>query len=447
MSFKRRSLLKSAVSAMGLLLGGSIDARYFLPPRLPAASVARSTPLPGQWQWTATGPSGETPATFDTLLQSYMRAHGIRAGSLAIVRAGKLLLARAYTWAEPGYPVTQPTSLFRTASCTKPLTSIVIHQLIEQGLVQPEARMQQILALQTPQGRGPRDKRFGDIQIGHLLSHMGGWDRERSFDPLLAEGDLAAAMHVPLPITKYQIASFMADKPLQFAPGAQIAYSNFGFCLLGQIIERVVGMPYQQVLQRQVYQPLHLTRPRLGHSLQSQQAPGEVRYHSGSPDLVPSVLSPERPLVPAPYGSIHLENNDADGGQIMAAADYAKILAAFDLKLNPLLQPASIARMWSEPPGFAGSNVLQGWFKGTTRDGHAVIGHDGFDPGSETMIVRRADALSFVVFFNTDFQTSLAIDGSGNVLSNALDQAAQEVSSWPQKDLFPALNIPSFSLS
>lgn len=400
---------------------------------------------PAASRWTATGLAVPELALFDPIMQQYMQQHAIRGGSLAITRQGRLVFARSYTWAEPGYPVIQPTSLFRTQSCTKPFTSIAVHQLIERGLLTLDTPVQQILKLSAADGRAPVDPRFGEILVWHLLSHAGGWDRNAAFDPLFDDADIAQALHVPLPINKYQMATFMADRPLQFNPGTKAVYSNFGYSLLGQIVEKLTGKDYESAIQQSIYRPLGLTRPRLGRSLLSQQAPGEVRYHGRYPLLAQSVMTPDQPLVPAPYGGSNVELGDSLGAQIMATCDYARMLAAFDLGAsNPLLHPSTVAMMWTEPPELAGSNILRGWFKGTLAQGLTAIGHNGDDTGSATMAFRRSDNISFVVFFNHNFGTSLYIDGTGNMLSNALSDAADQVSSWPDTDLFPSVGIPVF---
>jgi CubicO group peptidase (beta-lactamase class C family) len=411
--------------------------------RFTAIFVKQATPVARKW--TITGRAVPALSAFDQIMQTYMQQRSIRACSLAIAKDGRLVLARAYTWSEPGYPITQPTSLFRTASCTKPFTSIAVHQLIQQGKLSLEMPMQQILNLKTPQGEPPTDPRFNTILIWHLLSHAGGWDRDATFDPLFYDTTVAKALGVQLPINKYQIAEYMAGQPLQFDPGSNAVYSNFGFSLLGQVIEKLTGGGFEQALQQRVYAPLGLTRPRLGHSLLAQQAPGEVRYHSISPFALPSVMSPAEPLVPYTYGGFSMENHDANGAQIMAAPDYARMLAAFDLAdKNPLLQPAFVSMMWTHPPSLANKNILRGWFAGTVAHGLTVVGHDGYDPGTETVAFRRSDNTSFVVFFNHDFQESLAIDGKGTFLSNALSDAADGITNWPTTDLFPSVGIPSF---
>jgi len=121
-------------------------------------------------------------------------------------------------------------------------------------------------------------------------------------------------------------------------------------------------------------------------------------------------------------------------------------LAAFDLEAaNPLLHPITTKQMWSQPPD-AGANSLYGWFSGTTTQGHQVIGHDSYLLGNESMIFRRSDRISFVVLFNRDLDISLAIDGAGNSLSNALSGITDSITSWPTSDLFPLMGIPGFNI-
>ena len=399
---------------------------------------------PASRRWTVTGKTIPVLAAFDTIMQRFMQQHAIRGGSLAIARQGRLILTRAYTWAEADYPITQPTSLFRTASCTKPFTSIAIHQLIERGLLTLDTPIQEILHLTTADGHAPRDPRFGEIRVWHLLSHAGGWDRRVTFDPLFDDATIAQTLGVPLPITKYQMTTYMADQPLQFTPGTKAVYSNFGYSLLGQIIEKLTGQSYERAMGQSIYAPLGLARPRLGQSLLSQRMSGEVRYHGRYPFIAQSVMSPDQPIVPAPYGGTNEQLGDSLGDLIMATCDYVRMLAAFDLEENnPLLHPATVATMWTEPVALAGSNILRGWFKGTSTNGLSVIGHNGDELGSTTMAFRRSDALSFVVFFNHDFGMSLYIDGPGNVLSNALSEAADAISDWPGIDLFPYVDIPA----
>ena len=70
-------------------------------------------------RWTVTGDSFIGSIEIDALVSKFMKAHAIRAMSVAIAREGTLIANRGYTWAEPNYPITQPDTLFRVASVSK----------------------------------------------------------------------------------------------------------------------------------------------------------------------------------------------------------------------------------------------------------------------------------------------------------------------------------------
>jgi CubicO group peptidase (beta-lactamase class C family) len=63
-------------------------------------------------------------------------------------------------------------------------------------------------------------------------------------------------LQVELPILPEQIIRYQLGQPLDFNPGERYAYSNFGYSLLGRIIEKVTGQPYDQYVQTEILKPL-----------------------------------------------------------------------------------------------------------------------------------------------------------------------------------------------
>lgn len=409
------------------------------------AAVFAQQDTPVQRQWTATGPIVAELTAFDDVISEFMRKWNIRSGALAVVKDAHLVMARGYTWAEPDYPTTQPESLFRIASCSKPLTSIAIHSLVENGLLSLDTQMQDVLELKTWEGSPPVDPRFNEIRVWHLLSHLSGYNEQNLYRETQYEAEVARALNVPLPITKYHLSSFAASKLLAFEPGTACAYSDAGFNLLGQIIEKVTGLDYAQAMTNALFTPLGLKRPRLGHSLFEQRAPNEVRYYSSTPYTMPSVITPDRPLVPYVYGGFAMELLDANAGWLASAPDYAKVLAAFDPSANnPLLQPATVDTMWTQmwPQSIYGGEVLRGWFRSKLDNGVTVIGHGGELNGTATLAFRRSDNVSLVAFFNKNTANTLRIFDDD--LGKPLNQAADSITHWPDMNLFPSMGIPAF---
>lgn len=411
------------------------------------AAIFARTDQPAPRVWTAAGPSNPELAGFDGYMQQLMQANGIRAGTLAVARDGKLAHARGYTWAEAGYPTTQPESIFRIASCAKPLTGIATMQIEEADDLELTDTMQTFLNVEPPGGGAPADSRWTNVTVDQLLTHAGGWDREQEggFDPMFNDVTTMDAFTDDLPATTAHIASYMAGQPLDFTPGTTSVYSNFGYSLLGRIIEqRNPGLTYTDAVQASLFTPLGVTRPDLGRSLISQKAPGEVRYHPATPWLARSVVSADRPWVTGPHGGWNHENLDSHGGWIAAAPDLAKVLAAFDLGAsNPLMDDTTATKMWTGPLG-GFPNTLRGWFRTTLPDGSGAnvdaYVHNGWVSGASCLMLRRSDGLSFVVLLNGDIPGALQAGSHGA----ALNAIANDVGSWPRADLFPAVGIPSF---
>lgn len=402
------------------------------------AAVWAPSDLPLPPVWTAIGPTWPQFAPFDAWVQNWMAQNGTRAASLAIVRDGRLVHARGYTRARAGYPITQPTSLFEIASCSKPLTSIAVHQHFAAGSMQPGDPMMSYFPSVIAS-----DGRCAQITLHHLLTHQGGWDRNVSPDPMVGrDKTIADAFSLPLPIGKSLIYRYMVGtQALDFTPGTQSQYSNFGFSVLGQALERRnAGMSYAQIMQQRVFGPLGITRARIADS--DALLPGEVRYHPWTPMLRRSVLDDQQPWVAGQYGALNKENMDSHGAWVMAAPDYAKVLAAFDLGgSNPLLDPATTDAMWTVEPGY--STLMRGWFKKNVSDGMggtvAMYHHNGLLYGATSFIAHRADGLSFVFLTNGDRNNLF-----GDVHGEQLSQIANTISLWPTTCLFPQVYLPSF---
>ena len=180
---------------------------------------------------------------FDPAIERFMQDRAVPGGALAVVKDGRLVHARGYGWADRDRqdPV-NPTSLFRIASVSKPITAIAILQLAGRGRLDLNARVFGLLQLESriPKGR-TLDERWKRVTVRQLLQHTGGWDRDRSFDPMFRPGPIAESLGEPAPASAGAVIRYMLGQPLDFDPGTRHAYSNFGYCLLGRVIEQISG--------------------------------------------------------------------------------------------------------------------------------------------------------------------------------------------------------------
>ena len=207
-----------------------------------------------------------------------MRKYAIPGGAVAVVRDGKLIYARGFGYAdvENKTPV-QPDALFRIASVSKPITGAAIMKLVEEGKLKLDDRVAPFIAHLTPAPGATVDPRWEQITIRHLLNHTGGWDRNKpngGFDPMDRPAIAAAAVNAPAPASAETLIRYMKGMPLDFNPGEKFVYSNFGYAILGRVIERVSGMPYEEYVRARVLQPVGANRTQQGKSRMSDALAG-----------------------------------------------------------------------------------------------------------------------------------------------------------------------------
>jgi N-acyl-D-amino-acid deacylase len=282
------------------------------------------------------------------------------------------------------------------------------------------------------------------------LQHTAGWDRDKSFDPMSAATaeEVAKALKVRLPIHPRQIIQFTMGKPLDFTPGTAYAYSNFGYCVLGRVIEAVSGKSYHEFVSREILAPLGIRQMRLGKNLLQDRAPGEVKYYDSKKRSGRAISGPEiGRQAPLPYGVECIESMDANGGWIASAVDLVRFAAALDDPAKcPVLNEASLRTMLAPPPGAVGHGpqgkpkpvyYACGWeVRPVARQpGKFTKWHSGLLAGSSTLLVCRDDGINWAVLFNSD----AGKDGKqfADLIDPLLHQPANAIKHWPEINLFP----------
>ena len=382
---------------------------------------------------------------YDQTIRDFMRKYAIPGGAVAVMRDGKLIYARGFGYAdvENQTPV-QPDALFRIASVSKPITAAAIMKLVEEGKLELDDRVAPFIAHLTPAQGATIDARWEQITIRHLLNHTGGWDRTKpngGFDPIDRPAIAAAAVNAPAPASGETLIRYMKGMPLDFDQGAKFAYSNFGYIILGRVIERVSGMPYAEYVRARVLQPVGANRTQQGKSLMRDALADEVKYYTPSlgvnAPVVPSVF-PGEGLVPFNYGGFHLEASDASGAWVSSTIDLLRLVGGIDGRASrpDILSAALIAEMTDSGATVCASGACYygaGWFVRPTQ-GDATWTHGGSWPGTTAMLVRSYHNFAWVGLFNARSFTPTS--NSEPALDAALWSALAGVTSFPAHDLF-----------
>jgi CubicO group peptidase (beta-lactamase class C family) len=283
--------------------------------------------------------------SIETLTRSFLDRAGVTAAQLAISRNGVLQFCRAYATKPPsGFSPVDTQSLFRIASCSKMFTCAAIDALHSRGRLGMSLKVFPFLGIHSPAISKDRpDPRIDEITVQHLVDHAGGWNNHDSvqakdgtripgtgWDPVFSVRKIALDLRLSKPPSKLDIARYMYGKPLQFVPGTQDygstyqkSYSNFGYVLLGLVIETATGESFIDFLRTglgsgdtsDVYLS-HLLGPR---------NPREVWYLD--PGYGPTALDPRSSaLAPSAYGGEGFlpELMDSAGGLMTNAATLAQ---------------------------------------------------------------------------------------------------------------------------
>ncbi len=170
-------------------------------------------------------------------------------GVVSIEYDGKPLLSEGFGLANFEHHVPNTTKTrFRIASITKQFTAMAILQLFDRGLLNPQDHIKERLP----------DFPNGDrITVHQLLTHTSGipnFDLEMDFYDVLHAESVEDAL-----------IDLFKDKPLQFEPGTQFAYSVSGFLVLGKIIETISELSYEEYLKQFIFEPLGMGNSGFDH--------------------------------------------------------------------------------------------------------------------------------------------------------------------------------------
>ncbi len=440
-SIDRRRALQLSAAGAGMA-GLSFRAAAAQADATPGASPVADGDVP------VSGEAVPELTAFDAVMAETMPKWNLPGGQLAIAREGRLVYSRGFGYAsvEDGETVASE-HLFRIASTSKPFTAVAILKLIDAGELTLETPVFPLLALEGPTN-APRDPRLDTITIEQLLVHSGGWndtlESPVNLDPQYLPWPLMAShlLDAEVPAEAETIVRYMLSQPLTFDPGTQSAYSNFGFNVLGRVIEHLSGKTYEQFVIDEVLAPAGITKMAIGGTTLEERMAGEVRYYS-PPELPLDVsVYPGVGYVPQGYGAYYVRSLDSHGGWIASAEDMLKFSLAIDgVRGDALLTPEAVTAMETTPrPPSAASgagNVEGGFglgFNSVPVEGGYEWTHAGALVGSNcSWLVREPGGTSAAFVFN-----SLPVDyGSffGEVIPG-IQALLAETTEWPDTDLF-----------
>jgi CubicO group peptidase (beta-lactamase class C family) len=293
--------------------------------------------------------SAEEQAKIDKLVTETLEKTKTPSASIAVVRDGKIVLAKAYGKASETIPVATPDLPYQIASNSKQFTAMAMLLLEDEGKLGLDDKVSKYLP-----GISGGDK----IALRQLLSHTSGlqdyWPQDFSF----------AAMATPT--TPQGIIDIWAKKPLDYEPGTQWQYSNTGYVVAGQIVEKVAGEPLLSFLQKRIFKPLGMT------SVVDMDKAIGPRFPQG---YGRAALGPVRVATPAAPGWLYAAGELSMSPTDLAKWDIARMNRAL-LPVDDWAEQEATVKLTDGKDTFYGLGVYN-----RVSSGRSVISHGGESVG------------------------------------------------------------------
>lgn len=331
----------------------------------------------------------------DAVLE-FMAARDVPGSVLGVARHGEVLLERGYGHSDAAREEPMaPDTLLRIASLSKALTRAAIGELVRAGRLGETDAAFDLLDLAPLRG-DVQTERLSAVTVEHLLEHRGGWDRGVTYDPLFWQLEIALERGWDEPPGPERLIRHMLGQPLQFDPGTDRVYSNFGYLVLGRVIESVTGATYQEFLEEALFSPLGIEDVQLGRSHPSDR-PGRESWYFDEKVCQHTLAVDPYELVRCPDGGFHQEATDASGGHVATVGALLAFMNAYWLDGGP-----------------------------RTSEQSRRMSYNGTLPGTFSMAVHLGDGVDVAVIFN-----QRGYDPNYLALEEALVAGARNVEHWP----------------
>jgi len=316
-------------------------------------------------------------------IAAFMKKHNVPGLALAIAKAGELKLVGAFGYSNiDEKKPTRPDDLFRIASVSKPFTSVAVLRLAQRKRLSLQDKVfgrRGILGKYqdaVSDSAAANRRRLEGITVQNLLEHTcGGWGNSKN-DPMF-DRETMTFDHDRL------IRWTLRNRPLNDYPGDHYDYSNFGYCLLGRVVEVVSGKSYEASVRKLVLEPSGIKEMRLGNENRKGRFPNEAVYVGQGED---------------PYHRMmRVKRMDAHGGWVASAVDLVRFAVHVDgFRTPPDVLSSAMTGLMARPSS-ANPNYAKGW---NVNESHNWW-HIGSFNGAAAILARISDGHCWAVVLNT----------------------------------------------
>jgi CubicO group peptidase (beta-lactamase class C family) len=358
----------------------------------------RNVPIAPSQQQGPTDPA-ELEAFLDDLFANQMAEHHIAGAAVSVVKDGELFFAKGYGYAdvEKGVPVDAEQTIFRIGSVGKLFTWTAVMQLVEQGKLDLDADINTYLDFRIP------DTYPQPVTLKHLMTHTSGFE-DRWFGSAVSDAnDL-------VPVREWLVSHLWARVN---PPGVYARYSNYNAILAGYIVAQVAGQPYDQYIQKHIFDPLGMV-----HSTAQSPIPPNLRPHASEGyTYADGAFQPFPDYAAQPAGL-------PSGAHQATVTDMARFMMAHlqdgrysdaNIAEARILQEATAQQMhstlYTPDPRLLGT--AYGFFD-WSDNGQRTLGHTGYSPPMHSVLLLLPDQkLGVFVNYNSEDVGDLTVQHFG----------------------------------
>lgn len=366
----------------------------------------------------------------EAMIEKFMEKWNIAGASVAITKDERLIYSKGFGYADTSTnEAVEPKHLFRIASVSKLITAVSVMKLVDDGKIGlNDLVFGENGILNSSRYSDIKDPRIKKITVKQLLTHSAGWSHFHG-DPIFMPYTIVNTMGVPLPLDlETTIEYTLKHQNLSYEPGTDCAYSNFGYVLLGVIIEKVTEMNYEQYVSSEILNPIGIYDMQLGSSTLAGRKENEVKYYSNSRYKDAFSSFKKGKIVPRQYGGNNFNLLGAAGAWIGSSAELMKLLVHIDGRSSKkdILPEEMIEKMVS----VEGKSYPMGWMSTNQKD---TWKRTGTLTGTSALLKRSSDGLAWTILINTN--NDLGHDFTRN-LDSLMTSVVDNIPEWPDYDLF-----------
>ena len=332
--------------------------------------------------------------TFD-VLKSIREKRDLPALAVVVVKNGQICDRAAVGIRKQGDPTLVTTNdQFHIGSCTKSMTATLAAMFIDEGKLRWNTTIEEIF----PELKGKISAAYESVTIEQLLTHRGGVPTS---PPPAAWKRAWEQKGTPVEQRREFIEAVLRQAP-EAPPGTKMIYSNQGYAIVGAMLERIAGKPWETLITERLFKPLNMKSAGFGPP----GTKGEVDQPWGHTRqlLMTLPFQQDNPPAIAPAGRVHCTLDDL--------ARYAIFHLQHGSNVT-LLKPETLRKLHTPP---AGGDYACGW-----------ISLDRGWAGGKALMHNGSNTMWYVVMWlapEKDFAVIAATNIGGAAAEKACDEAA-----------------------